>query len=169
MVFRRLRDLVSRQAQAAASKVIANTQLSSDDEQPEPTLVCSPGSSRTAVEVPVTVVTNKGQKRKRQVSKSEGDEVPATIATGKSCKRRKQIPEIQENPDPFELINFFSIPSKCLSKYDKHFEGIEKKLQQPSNKKTKMEEILKFKQKGNTVQFQFNNIVYKLFKIFRQR
>ena len=160
MVFRRLQDLVSRQAQAAASKVTANTQLSSDDEQLEPTLVCSPGSSRTAVEVPVTVVTNKGHKRKRQVSKSEGDEVPATIATGKSCKRRKQIPEIQENPDPSELmINYF----------DKYFEGIEKKLQQLSNKKTKMEEILKFKHKGNTVQFQFNNKFYKLFKIFRQR
>ena len=80
---------MSRQAQAAASKETANTQPSSDDEQPEPTLFCSPGSSPTAVEVPVTVVTNKGNKRKRQVSESEGDEVPTTIATHKSCKRIK--------------------------------------------------------------------------------
>ena len=71
MVFRRLRNLVSRKVQTAAFKETANTQPSSDDEQPEPALVCSPGSSPTAVEVPVTVVTNKSNKRKRQVSESE--------------------------------------------------------------------------------------------------
>ena len=65
MVFRRLRNLVSRQAQAAALKETANTQPSSDDEQPEPALVCILGSSATAVEVPVTAVTNKGSKGKR--------------------------------------------------------------------------------------------------------
>ena len=89
MVFRRLQNLVLRQAQAAASKETANTQPSSDDEQPEPTLVCSPGSSPTAVEVPAITVTNKGNNRKRQVSESKGDEVPTTIATNKSCKRRE--------------------------------------------------------------------------------
>ena len=68
MVFRRLQNLVSRQAQAAVSKETANTQPSSDGEQPEPTLVCSPDSSPTAVAVSVTVVTNKGNKRKRQLS-----------------------------------------------------------------------------------------------------
>ena len=73
MVFRKLRNLVSRQAQTAVSNETANTQPSSDDEQAEPTLVCSPRSSPTAVEVPVTVVNNKGRKRKRQVSESEGD------------------------------------------------------------------------------------------------
>ena len=136
MVFRRLQNLVSRQAQAAASKETANTQPSSDDEQPEPNLVCSPGSSPTAVEILVIVVTNKSNKRKMQVSESEGDEVPATTATDKSCKRRNQNPKIQENRDPLEVM---------MNYFDKCFEGIEKKLQQPSNKNAKMEDIFKFK------------------------
>ena len=68
MIFRKLRNPVSRQAQAAASNETANTQPSSDDEQPEPTLVRSSRSSPTAGEIPVTVVTNKAHKRKTQVS-----------------------------------------------------------------------------------------------------
>ena len=64
MVFRKLRNLVARQAQAAASKETANTQPLSDDEQPEPFLARSPRSSPTSTEVPVTVVTNKGHKDK---------------------------------------------------------------------------------------------------------
>ena len=100
MVFRRLQNVVSIQIQAAASKEIANTQPSADDEQPEPTLVCSPGSSSTAVKVPVTVVTNKGNKRKRQVSESEGDEVPATTATDKSWKRKNEIPKFKKIQTP---------------------------------------------------------------------
>ena len=131
MVFRKLRNLVSRQAQAAASKETANTQPSSDDKQLEPTLVRSPRSSPTAAEVPVTVITNKGHKRKRQVSESKGDEVPVSTATDKSCKKRRQNPEIQDKSNPFELI---------MNYFDKRFEGIEKKLQQPSNKNAKMEE-----------------------------
>ena len=89
MVFRKLRNLVARQAQAAASKQTANTQPSSDDEQPKPFLSRSPHSSPTPTEVPVTVVTNKGHKRKRQVSESEGDEVPVSTATDNSCKTPK--------------------------------------------------------------------------------
>ena len=95
----------------------------------------------------------KGNKRKRQVSESEGDEAPATTATDKSCKKRKQNPEIQENPDPVELmINYF----------DKSFEGIEKKLQEPSNKNAKMEDIFKSKHRGNRVQFEFNNQILEI-------
>ena len=56
-----------------------------------------------------------------------------------------------------------------MNYFDKRFEGIEKKLQQPSNKKAKIEDIFKFKHKGNRVQFEFNNQIYKFFKIFRQR
>ena len=147
MVFRKLRNLVARQALAAASKETANTQSSSDDEQSELTLVRSPRPSPTAPEVRVTVVTNKHHKRKRQVSKSEGDEVPVSTATDKSCKRRRQNLEIQDNPDPFELV---------MNYFDKRFEGIGKKLQQPSNKKVKMEDTFKFKHKGNRTQFQCN-------------
>ena len=91
MVFRKLRNLVSRQEQAAASKETANIQQSSNDEQPETTLVCSPRSSPIAVEVPVTVVTNKDRKRKRQVSESEGDEVPVTTATVKTLRGEEKI------------------------------------------------------------------------------
>ena len=128
MVFRKLRNLVVGQAQAAASKETANNQPSSDDEQPKPISVRSLCSLPTAAEVPVTVVTNKGHKRKRQVSESEADEVAISTATDKSGKRRKQNSKIQNSPDPFELmINYF----------DKRFEGIEKKLQHPSNKNPK--------------------------------
>ena len=74
MAFRKLRNLVVRQAQATASKETANNQLSSDDEQPGPISVRSPCSLPTAAEVPATIVTNKGHKRKRQVSESEADE-----------------------------------------------------------------------------------------------
>ena len=59
MVFRKLRNLVARQAQVAASKETANNQPSLDDEQPEPISVRSPCSLATAAEVPATVVTNK--------------------------------------------------------------------------------------------------------------
>ena len=52
MVFRKLRNLVSRQAHAAASKETANNQPSSDNEQPEPILGRSPCSLPTAAEVP---------------------------------------------------------------------------------------------------------------------
>ena len=147
MVFRKLRNLVARQAQTAASKETANNQSSSNDEQPEPILVRSPCSLPTAAEVSVTVVTNKGHKRKSQVSESEADEVPISTATDKSDKRRKQNSKSQDSPDPFELM---------ISYFDKQFEGIEKKLQQPSNKIAKMEDTFKFKHKWNRIQFEFN-------------
>ena len=55
--------------------------------------------------------------------------------------------ETQDSPDPFELmINYF----------DKRFEGIEKKLQHPSNKNPKIEDTFKFKDKGNRIQFEFS-------------
>ena len=140
MVFRKLRNLVARQAQAAASKETANTQPSSDDEQPESFLARSPRSSPTPTEVPVTFVTNKGHKRKRQVSQSEEDEVPVSTATAtdKSCKRRKQNSENQDNTDPFELM---------MNYFDKRFEGIEKKLQQP-NKRQKWRTLSNSNKKG---------------------
>ena len=145
--------MVSRQAQAAASKETANNQPSSDDEQPEPILVRSPCSLPTAAEVLVTDVTNKGHKRKRQVSESEADEVPIDTATDKSDKRRKQNSEIQDSPDPFELM---------MKYFDKRFEEIEKKLKQPSNKTTKIEDTFKFKHKGNRMQFEFNQQILRV-------
>ena len=84
----------------AASKETANTQPSSDDEQPEPTLVCSPGSSPTALEVTVTVVTNKGNRRKRQVCESEGDEVPATMLMTIAVKVENKISKFKKIQTP---------------------------------------------------------------------
>ena len=125
MVFRKLRNLVVRQAQAAASKETVNNQPSSDDEQPEPISVRSPGSLPTAAEVPATVVTSKDHKRKRQASESEADQVAISTATDKSGKRRKQNSETQDSPNPFELmINYF--------------EGIKKKLQHHQIKTLKL-------------------------------
>ena len=119
MVFRKLRNLVSRKAQAAASNYTANTLPSSDDEQPEPTLVCSPCSLPTAVDIPVTVLTNKCHERKRQFSESEGDEVPISTDTDKNCKRRRQNPEFQDSPYSFELmINYFG---KCFGGTEKSY------------------------------------------------
>ena len=66
--------------------------------------------------------------RKRRVSESEADEVPVSSAIEKSCKRRRQNPKIQDNPDPFELM---------MNYFDKRFERIQKKLQQPLNKNAK--------------------------------
>ena len=88
-----------------------------------------------------------------QVSESEEDEFPISNATDKSGKRRKQNSEIQDSPDPFELmINYF----------DKWFEWIEKKLQQPSNKNAKIEDTFKFKHKGNRIQFEFNQQILQI-------
>ena len=99
------------------------------------------------------VVTNKGHKRKRQVSESEVDEVAISTATDKSGKRRKQNSETQDSPDPFELmINYF----------DKRFEGIEKKLQHPSNKNPKIEDTFEFKHKENRMQFEFNQKILQM-------
>ena len=94
----------------------------------------------------------KGHKRKRQVSDSEADEVLISTATDQSGKGRKQNSDIQDSQDPFKLmINYF----------DKRLDGIDKKLQQPSNKSAKIEGTFKFKHKGNRIQFEFNQQFYK--------
>ena len=49
-----------------------------------------------------------------------------------------------------------------MNYFDKRFEGIEKTLQQPSNKNAKMEDIFKFKRKGNRVQFEFKNPILQI-------
>ena len=65
----------------------------------------------------------------------------------------KQNSEIQNSPDPFELmINYF----------DKRFEGKEKKLQDPSSKNPKTEDIFKFKHKGNRIQFEFTQKILQM-------
>ena len=64
MVLRKLRNLVSRKAQAADFNKTAKTQPSLDHEQPEPTLTCSLRSSPTVAEV-----SNKDHKRRRRSSR----------------------------------------------------------------------------------------------------
>ena len=49
-----------------------------------------------------------------------------------------------------------------MNYFDKRFEGIEKKLQQPLNKNPKTEDTFKFKRKGNRVQFEFNEQIAAL-------
>ena len=46
--------------------------------------------------------------------------------------------------------------------FDKRFEEIEKKLKQPSNKTTKIEDTFKFKHKGNRMQFEFNQQILRV-------
>ena len=152
-VFRKLQNLVSRQAQAAAFKETANTQLSLDDKQPEQTLFCSPRSLPTADKVPATFVTNKGRRRKREVCERERDKVLVTAAIDKSCKMRRQNPEIQDHPDSFELM---------LNYFDKRLDGIEKKVRQPLKESSKIEDPFKFRHKGNRVQFEFNNQILQI-------
>ena len=49
-----------------------------------------------------------------------------------------------------------------MNYFDKHFEGIEKKLQQPSNNIMKMEDTFKFKHKENRIQFEFNQQILQI-------
>ena len=49
-----------------------------------------------------------------------------------------------------------------INYFDKRFEGIEKMLQQQSNKNLKIEDTFKFRHKGNRVQFEFNEIILKI-------
>ena len=59
----------------------------------------------------------KAVRKKRHISQNEGDEGPATIANDRDCKRKRQNPEIQDNPDLFDLIiNYFV---KCFEKKGK--------------------------------------------------
>ena len=152
MVFRKLRNLVAGQVQAAVSKKTANNQPSSDDEQPEPILIRSLCSLPTAPKVPATVVTKKDHKKKRQVSDSEGDEVPISTAADKSGKRRKQKSEIQDSPDPF----------KSMMKYfDKRCEGIEKSCSNCQIKTLKLRTLSNSNIKATECNLNSTNKFYK--------
>ena len=70
MVFRKLRNLVVRQAQAAASKETADNQPSSDDEQSEPISVRNSCSLPTAVEVLPLLSATKATKEKGRFLKA---------------------------------------------------------------------------------------------------
>ena len=71
---------------------------------------------------------------------------PSVLLLSKVVKGEKNS-EIKDSPDPFELI---------MNYFDKGFEGIEKKLQPPSNKNAKIDDTFKFKHKRNRIQFEFN-------------
>ena len=49
-----------------------------------------------------------------------------------------------------------------MNYFDKRFQGIEKKLQQPSNKNAKIEDTFKFKHKGNRIKFEFNQQILQI-------
>ena len=89
MVYRKL-HVVARQAQAAVSEETANNQPSSDVEQPEPILVCSPCFLPAAAEIPVTIVTNKDHNRKRQVKQMK---FPSVLLLTKAVKGESKTPK----------------------------------------------------------------------------
>ena len=120
MVFRKLRNLVVRQAQAAASKETEDNQPSSDDEQSEPISVRNSCSLPTAVEVLATVVSNKGHKRKRQVSESDKSGINYPSAKGRLNKNLIFWRELlSANSAVLEIINngykipFFKTPKRA--------------------------------------------------------
>ena len=76
-----------------------------------------------------------------------------STATDKSRKNEKKNTESQDSPDPFELM---------MNYFDKCFEGIEKKLQQLSNKNVKIKDTFKFKHKGHRIQFEFNQPILQI-------
>ena len=49
-----------------------------------------------------------------------------------------------------------------MNYFNKRFERIEKKLQQPSNKNAKTKDTFKFKHKGNRIQFEFNQRILQI-------
>ena len=49
-----------------------------------------------------------------------------------------------------------------MNYFDKRFEGIEKKLQQLSNKNVKIKDTFKFKHKGHRIQFEFNQPILQI-------
>ena len=50
---------------------------------------------------------------------------PSVLPLTKAVKGEEKTPEIRDNPDSFKLM---------MNYFDKRFERIQKKLQQPSNK-----------------------------------
>ena len=62
--------------------------------------------------------------------------IPSLLLLTKAVRSEDKNSEIQDNPDPFELM---------MNYFDKHFEGIKKNLQQLSSENAKIEDTLKFK------------------------
>ena len=84
MFLKRLCNLISRQARAAAaSNKTAKIQISPDDEQLEPTLGCSLFFSAIEGEVLVTIVTNKDRTRKRQNPESKKRKFQSILLLGR--------------------------------------------------------------------------------------
>lgn len=119
-------------------------------------MVCNPRSSSAIAEVSLTIVTTKVHKRKGENTENEGDEAPVTTATNKGCKRKRKNSESQSNSDPFGLM---------INQFDKRYEGTEKKLQQPSNKNSKIGDTFKFNKKGTNYNMSSTRKFCKLFKI----
>ena len=84
MVLKRLCNLISRQARAAAaSNKTAKIQISSGDEQLEPTLGCSLCFSAIKGEVLVTIVTNKDRTRKSKILKVKKRKFQSILLLGR--------------------------------------------------------------------------------------
>ena len=86
MVFRKLRNLVAQQAQAAASKETANNQPSSDVEQPEPVLVHSLCSLPTIAESVSLFSPTKATREKVRFLKVKQMKFPSVLLLTKAVK-----------------------------------------------------------------------------------
>ena len=86
MVFRKLRNLVAQQAQAAASKETANNQPSSDVEQPEPVLVHSLCSLPTTAEFVSLFSPTKATREKVRFLKVKKMKFPSVLLLTKAVK-----------------------------------------------------------------------------------
>ena len=154
MVFRKLRNLISRQAQEAASKDTAKTQPWSDGKQPEPVLVCRPRSSPTVVGADQRLSPTKATGEKGKFLKLKEMRLPSLVLLAKVVKGEEKIPKFKTI-----IMNYF----------DKHLKRIDKNLQQQSNKNAEMENIFKFKHKETRCTLNLAKKFYKLFKIFDQQ
>ena len=101
MVFRKLRNLVLRQAQAAASKETANNQPSPDDKQPEPILFRSLALYQQQLKFMQPSSQTKVTREKDRFPKAKQRKLPSVLLLTKSVKGENKT---QDSPDPFKLM-----------------------------------------------------------------
>ena len=95
MVFRKLRNLISRQAQETASKDTAKTQPWSDGKQSEPVLVCSPRFSPTVVGADQRLSPTKATREKGKFLKLKEMRLPSLVLLAKVVKGEDKIPQFK--------------------------------------------------------------------------
>ena len=95
MVFRKLRNLVARQAHAVASKETANTQPSSDDEQPEPFLARSSLPHQHQLKFLSLLSPTKATRKKDRLLKVKETKFPSVLVLTKAAKGENKTQKIK--------------------------------------------------------------------------